>query len=69
MNIRDGLKSAKRVVVKVGTSTITRENGASNLARMEEIVREIVGLKDEGREMVLVTSGAIAAGMNRMGLK
>ncbi|MBO4853459.1 MAG: glutamate 5-kinase [Schwartzia sp.] len=68
MNIRDGLKEAKRVVVKVGTSTITRENGASNLARMEEIVREIAGLADEGREMVLVTSGAIAAGMNRMGL-
>jgi glutamate 5-kinase len=68
MNVRDALKKAKRVVVKVGTSTITRENGASNLARMEEIVREIVGLKDEGREMVLVTSGAIAAGMNRMGL-
>ena len=68
MNVRDALKKSKRVVVKVGTSTITRENGASNLARMEEIVREIVGLKDEGREMVLVTSGAIAAGMNRMGL-
>lgn len=68
MNVRDALKKAKRVVVKVGTSTITRENGASNLARMEEIVREIVGLKDEGREMVLVTSGAIAAGMNRMRL-
>ena len=69
MDMRDGLKQAKRVVVKVGTSTIARENGASNLARMEEIVREIAGLKDEGREMVLVTSGAIAAGMNRMGLK
>jgi len=68
MNVRDALTKAERVVVKVGTSTITRETGASNLARMEEIVREIVGLKDEGREMVLVTSGAIAAGMNRMGL-
>ena len=69
MNIRDGLKNAKRVVVKVGTSTITRANGASNLTRMEEIVREIAALKDEGREMVLVTSGAIAVGMHRMGLK
>ena len=69
MNIRDGLKKAKRVVVKVGTSTITRPAGGSNLARMEEIAREISALADEGREMVLVTSGAIAAGMNRMGLK
>lgn len=69
MDIRDGLKIAKRVVVKVGTSTITRPTGGSNLVRMEEIAREIAGLADEGREMVLVTSGAIAAGMNRMGLK
>ena len=69
MDIRDGLKNAKRVVVKVGTSTITRPTGGSNLVRMEEIAREIAGLADEGREMVLVTSGAIAAGMNRMGLK
>lgn len=69
MDIRDGLKNAKRVVVKVGTSTITRPTGGANLVRMEEIAREIAGLADEGREMVLVTSGAIAAGMNRMGLK
>lgn len=69
MDIRDGLKNAKRVVVKVGTSTITRPTGGSNLVRMEEIAREIAGLADEGREMVLVTSGAIAAGMNRMRLK
>ena len=69
MDIRDGLKNAKRVVVKVGTSTITRPTGGSNLVRMEEIAREIAGLADEGREMVLVTSGAIAAGMNRMVLK
>ena len=69
MDIRDGLKNAKRVVVKVGTSTITRPTGGSNLVRMEEIAREIAGLADEGREMVLVTSGAIAVGMHRMGLK
>ncbi len=69
MDVREGLKTAKRVVVKVGTSTITRPTGGANLVRMEEIAREIAGLADEGREMVLVTSGAIAAGMNRMGLK
>ncbi len=69
MDVREGLKTAKRVVVKVGTSTITRPAGGSNLVRMEEIAREIAGLADEGREMVLVTSGAIAVGMNRMGLK
>ena len=43
MEIRDGLRKAKRVVVKVGTSTITRPAGGSNLVRMEEIAREIAG--------------------------
>ena len=41
MDVREGLKTAKRVVVKVGTSTITRPAGGSNLVRMEEIAREI----------------------------
>ena len=43
MNIRDGLKKAKRVVVKVGTSTITLPSGETNLTRMEELVREAGG--------------------------
>jgi len=65
MNIREGLKQAKRVVVKVGTSTITRPSGGANLARMEELVRELAGLKDEGREMILVTSGEEWAGAGK----
>ena len=68
MGIRDHLKKAHRVVVKVGTSTITYPNRKPNLMRMEKLVREIVGLSNEGYEMVLVTSGAIAIGMDRMNL-
>ena len=45
MDVREGLKTAKRVVVKVGTSTITRPAGGSNLVRMEEIAREIARLE------------------------
>ena len=68
MSIRTGLKKAKRVVVKVGTSTITYPTGKTNLGRMEQLVRELADLKNQGREIVLVSSGAIATGVNRMGL-
>lgn len=66
---RAGLKEAKRIVVKVGTSTITYPTGKMNLGRMEKLVRELTDLANQGREIVLVTSGAIAFGMDRMGKK
>lgn len=66
---RTGLKEAKRIVVKVGTSTITYPTGKMNLGRMEKLVRELTDLAKQGREIVLVTSGAIAVGMDRMGKK
>lgn len=66
---RTGLKEAKRIVVKVGTSTITYPTGKMNLGRMEKLVRELTDLANQGREIVLVTSGAIAVGMDRMGKK
>ena len=66
---RAGLKEAKRIVVKVGTSTITYPTGKMNLGRMEKLVRELTDLANQGREIVLVTSEAIAVGMDRMGKK
>lgn len=66
---RAGLKAAKRIVVKVGTSTITYPTGKMNLARMEKLVRELSDLSNQGREILLVTSGAIAVGMDRLGKK
>ncbi|MGP1470555.1 MAG: glutamate 5-kinase [Schwartzia sp. (in: firmicutes)] len=66
---RAGLKEAKRIVVKVGTSTITYPTGKMNLSRMENLVRELTDLTNQGREILLVTSGAIAVGMDRMGKK
>ena len=69
MSARDELKAAKRIVVKVGTSTITHETGRMDYGRMEKLVREIADLRNAGREMVLVTSGAIAAGLDHLGRK
>ena len=62
------LQSAKRIVVKIGTSTLTYPNGRLNLSRMESLVRQLVDVANEGREVVLVTSGAIGAGMSRLGM-
>lgn len=60
---REYLKDKKRVVIKIGSSSITHEKtGEINLGKIEKLVRQIADLKGEGREVVLVSSGAIAAG-------
>ena len=57
-----------RIVVKVGTSTLTNELGNSNLRGMEELVRTLADVQNMGNEIVLVSSGAIAVGANKMHL-
>ncbi|MBQ8306100.1 MAG: glutamate 5-kinase [Blautia sp.] len=57
-----------RIVVKVGTSTLTNELGNSNLRGMEELVRTLADIQNMGNEIVLVSSGAIAVGANKMHL-
>lgn len=69
MNIRKNFKKSRRVVVKVGTSTLTHSNGQLNLERMERLVRELADLHNRDVEVILVSSGAIGTGANRMGLK
>ncbi len=60
---REYLKDKKRIVIKIGSSSITHEKtGEINLGKIEKLVRQIADLKGEGREVVLVSSGAIAAG-------
>ena len=58
----------KRIVVKVGTSTLTNELGRSNLRRMEELARTLADIQNKGCEVILVSSGAIAVGANKMRL-
>lgn len=69
MITRMNLAQTKRIVVKVGTSTLTHSNGKLNLTRMEKLVRELSDLANQGKEIILVTSGAVGAGMDRLGLK
>lgn len=62
------LQNAKRIVVKVGTSTLAYETGKLNLNRMELLVRQLTDLHNQGREVVLVTSGAVGVGAGKLGL-
>jgi glutamate 5-kinase len=69
MLARQNLAEAKRIVVKVGTSTLNHSTGKLNLLRIEKLVRELSDLANQGKEIILVTSGAVGAGMDRLGLK
>jgi len=66
---RKRLKKAKNILVKVGTSTLTYPSGKLNLNYIERIVRELADLKNQGKEVVLVSSGAIGAGLGKLGFK
>jgi len=66
---RRALKQAKRLVVKVGTSTLTHKTGKFNLERMKRLVCELADQVNAGRQVVLVSSGAVGAGMGRLGFK
>ncbi len=65
---RQKLKDKKRIIIKIGSSSLTHpETGALNLIKIERLVRLICDLKGEGKEVVLVSSGAIAAGRQALG--
>jgi glutamate 5-kinase len=66
---RNRLKTAKRVVIKVGTSTLTHDSGRVDLVRMDRLCRAIADQMNQGREIVLVTSGAIGVGLARLRMK
>lgn len=69
MEIRDNIKDYKRIVVKVGTSTLTYDNGKINLHRIEKLARVLSDIMNSGKEVVLVTSGAIGVGVSKLKLK
>ena len=58
-----------RIVVKVGTSTLTHAAGNLNIRRVEKLCRVLADLKNAGHEIILVSSGAIGMGVGKLGLK
>lgn len=61
------MNEVRRIVVKVGSSTLTYDNGKPNIRRIERLVRTISDLQNRGFEMVLVSSGAVAVGTAKLG--
>jgi glutamate 5-kinase len=64
---RDSLKSISRLVVKLGTGVLTDSRKQIDPAQLEQLVAQIAALKKSGKEIVLVTSGAVGAGMGALG--
>lgn len=65
---REFLSESRRAVVKIGTRVITRKTGRPDALYMKRIVRQVAALRHQGYEMVIVTSGAVGAGMEALGL-
>ena len=57
-----------KIVVKVGTSTLAHATGRMNIRHVEELVKVLSDLKNEGHEIILVSSGAIGMGVGKLGL-
>lgn len=66
MSSREQLQQAKRIIVKVGTSTLNYATGKLNIEKIELLVRELSDLSNQGREIILVSSGAVGAGIERL---
>lgn len=69
MGSREQVADSKRVVVKLGSSSITHPTGMLDLGRLDKLSRQIADLVAAGKEVVLVSSGAVAAGLGKLGLK
>jgi glutamate 5-kinase len=62
------LRASRRAVIKLGTGIVTGSNGHFNVAQLEPVARGIAHLKKDGRQIVLVSSGAVGLGRGRLGL-
>lgn len=62
-------QDAKRVVIKVGSSTLTHNSGHFNIRRVEQLVKVLSDIQNSGKEVILVSSGAIAVGMGKLNMR
>lgn len=63
------ISEKKRIVIKLGTSTLAHKTGKLNIRRMNNLVRVIADLHNSGREIILVSSGAMGLGSGKLGMK
>lgn len=70
MKTRNIIEEKKRIVIKIGSSSLThKETGHISISNMERFVRQISDIKNSGKEVILVSSGAIAVGLSALNLK
>lgn len=70
MNIREQIKDKQRVVVKIGSSSLVHKaTGRLNLPKIEILAREVADIHNQGKDVVLVSSGAVAVGKAAMGIR
>ena len=62
------INDKKRIVIKLGTSTLTHRTGRLNIRRVERLVKVFADLQNAGHEVILVSSGAVGLGMSKLGL-
>ena len=68
-NSRSKVAAARRIVVKIGSRVLVQRSGRPDTRRMRALVRQVAALRREGREVVVVSSGAIGSGMEALGMK
>lgn len=68
-NYRARVARAKRIVIKIGTSSLMKADGTVHYRQFDRLAYVLSVLRQEGKEIVLVSSGAIGVGMNKLGLK
>jgi glutamate 5-kinase len=66
---RNRVATARRIVVKIGSRVLVQSNGRPDTRRMRELVRQVAALRREGRDVIVVSSGAIGSGMQALGMK
>ncbi|MBQ7265167.1 MAG: glutamate 5-kinase [Firmicutes bacterium] len=69
MDRKKYIKECKRVVIKVGTTSLTYLNGKINISKIDRLARVITDITNSGKEVILVSSGAIAVGSDRLNLE
>lgn len=68
VDARQAVTRARRIVIKVGTRVLVRDSGYPNARRIRSLVKSMAGLKQSGKELIFVSSGAIGAGMQALGM-
>ena len=65
----DNLGTAKRIVVKIGSSLLVQSDGAPNSAWLLTVAEDIAKLRDQGKDIIVVSSGAVALGAKKLGIE